>query len=70
MFNVPLFVLMLQSWFKKKNYPSIDEHVIIIFVTQKVTIATVWAYNSNRQVEILLYFQLSISMLKANFWQS
>lgn len=35
-----LFQLMLQSWYNKKC-PIIGEHTVIIFMTHKVTIATV-----------------------------
>jgi len=65
-----------------KNCPMIGEHVVTIFVTQEVIIAIVWpAKNTinysfrgllfkNGMVNCFLCYQILISMIRRNFWQS
>ena len=65
-----------------KNCPITVEHVGIFFVTQQVTIATLWPakntlnftfkrlYFKNGTVNFFSYYRILIHRIVCNFWQS
>ena len=65
-----------------KQCPITGEHVGIIFVTQQVTIATLWPtkstlnfsfkrlYFKNGTAKFFCYYRILISRVRCNFWQS